>query len=768
MSDSKLVSQFKRLFRPARKRSVLALLLIGALIALGGVLAFDYSMYATSTDEFCVSCHEQRDNSLVMFEQTAHYRNASGNHVSCSACHIPHEFGPKMLRKIQAAREVWAHLTGVIDTPEKYAAHAPAMKAREIARIRANDSQECRNCHDAQSMELSLQSEKARQFHQSVQGDDVTCIDCHAGLAHDPADMPGTEPSAPAVLADHHGTSGQCVTCHVDSSGGPADDNLSHENARCTGCHGDLAVLAAREPDGKVSPHHSHFIGEIACTTCHAGHEQSVNYCEACHSFDFDMPYGGPWTLEPAPLVADEMDRLAQERALSGEPRSVTDVLVIGSGGAGMSAAVAAKEAGARVLLLEKEPVAGGNTKLAAGGMNAAETQAQARLGIEDTVDSMVEDTIKGAYGTNDPALVRILAQNSAGSIAWLEALGADLSDVGRMGGASVDRSHRPAGGAGVGAHVAQVLWDAVVASGIDVRFNSRVVQLIETPSGAVTGVLVHGKYTGYYVIKAQAVILATGGFSRNNALVARYVPKLEGFANTNQPGATGDGLEVAELAGAATVDLDYIQAHPTYSPVGGVLVTEAVRGNGAILVNRKGERFVNEITTRDKAAAAILAQPGGSAYLVFDDSVRRSLSKIESFVHLGIVEQGRTLSELAQTLSVPAAALTRTVTDYNNMVGAGSDTLYQRPDLPRALASAPYYAIEVTPAVHHTMGGVKIDGRTRVVGVAGDAIAGLYAAGEAAGGIHGANRLGANAVSDIITFGRLAGEQAARYARAD
>jgi fumarate reductase flavoprotein subunit len=753
----------RRLCRPSKTRSVLALLLTGLSLGVGGILAFNATMHATSTDKFCVSCHEQKENSLVMFEKTAHYSNTSGMIASCADCHLPHEFGPKMIRKIQAAREVWGHFTGVIDTPEKYAAHAPHMKAREIARIRANDSQECRNCHDDERMSLDKQGARAKQFHEVMNQAGKTCIDCHAGIAHDPAHMPGATAVEVAVLADFHGKAGQCETCH-DTDEGPADDNLSHENAQCTGCHGDLDKIASREPGDDVSPHRSHFIGAIACTTCHSGHEKSMAYCEACHSFDFELPYGVRWEREVAAIDADPAER---KKALDAKPRDRTDVVVVGSGGAGLAAAVAARDAGAEVILLEKEPVPGGNTKLAAGGMNAAETKPQAKLGIRDHRKIMFEDTMKGGHGVNDPALVKVLVDNSSDSIDWLTALGADMSDVGRMGGASVNRSHRPTGGAGVGAHVAQVLWDSAVKRGTDIRFNSRLVQIVRNEAGRVTGVLVHGKHTGYYVIRADAVVLATGGFSRNNAWIAELDPELEGFQNTNQPGATGDGLEVALRAGAASKDLNYIQAHPTYSPVGGVLVTEAVRGNGAILVNRGGERFVNEITTRDKASAAILAQEGGSAYLVFDDSVRRSLSKIESFIHLKIVERGETLEELAGKIGLPAEKLAATIAAYNGFVRAGEDSLFQRPDLPRELTTPPYYAIEVTPAVHHTMGGVRINTRTEVEGEHGEVIEGLYAAGEVTGGVHGANRLGGNAVSDIVTFGRLAGAQAARYAGA-
>ena len=765
MPELKVTGWIRSWLRPSTSRSVLSLVVIGLALGVGGILAFNATMHATNTDEFCVGCHEQKDNSLVMLRKTRHYSNASGNSAGCSDCHVPHEFVPKMIRKIQASREVWGHITGIIDTPEKYAAHAPHMKKKEIDRIRANDSQECRNCHEVEQMDSGLQSTAARQFHRAMLDNDKTCIDCHAGLAHNPADMPGATVAEAEVLADAHGEKTLCYTCHA-SDEGPEDDNLSHENTGCVSCHGDLQAVASRETELEVSPHQSHFIGDVACTTCHNGHIKSVTYCDACHSFDFKMPFGGSWTRKPTPLIADAEDKAAQEQAITQTPRLKTDIVVVGSGGAGLAAAVSARDAGARVTLLEKEPVPGGNTKLAAGGMNAAETKSQEKLGISDTKQTMVDDTMKGGHDINDPDLVKVLAYNSSDSIDWLTSLGADMSDVGRMGGASANRSHRPAGGAGVGAHVAQVLWDNAVQRGVDIRFNSRVVRILKDPAGTVTGVLVHGEFTGYYVIKADAVILATGGFSRNNKRVAELDPKLRGFKNTNQPGATGDGLEVAQLAGAATRDLEYIQAHPTYSPVGGVLVTEAIRGNGAILVNRNGERFVNEITTRDKAAAAILAQEGGSVYLIFDDAVRQSLSKIESFIHLHIVSEGGSIEILTNEIDLPAANLAATIVAYNGFVKAGEDTQFERPDLPRELATAPYYAIEVTPAVHHTMGGVMIDTGTRVKGRDGHTIRGLYAAGEATGGVHGANRLGGNAISDIITFGRLAGAEAAMYVK--
>lgn len=566
-------------------------------------------------------------------------------------------------------------------------------------------------------------------------------------------------------LADFHVQNQECDSCHT-ADGELSNDSLTYENAQCVSCHGTLAEVAETTKHEHYNAHASHFPGEVACTSCHSAHEKSMVYCDSCHSFDFNMPYAKKWQRDEPTIAELAKDKAERQAALASAPRDTVDVVIVGSGGAGFSAAVAAHDSGAKVILIEKEPVIGGNAKLAAGGMNAAWTDQQKAKNITDSPELMYKDTMKGGQNINDPALVKILSSHSKDSVDWMTKMGADLTDVGMMGGASVNRSHRPTGGAGVGAHVVQVLYDNAVKRNIDLRMNTRGIEVLKDDKGSVKGILVKGMYKGYYWVKADAVILATGGFAKNNERVAKLDPSLKGFISTNQPGAVGDGLDVAENAGAALKDMQYIQAHPTLSVKGGVMITEAVRGNGAILVNREGKRFVNEITTRDKASAAILEQTGKTAYLIFDDSVRKSLSKINQYVGLGVAPSADSLAKLGKMEGIDGKALTETVARYNSLVTSGKDTDFERADLPRALNEGNYYAIEITPGVHHTMGGVMIDTKAEVMDAKKQVIPGLYGAGEVTGGVHGANRLGGNAISDIITFGRLAGEEAAKYAK--
>lgn len=443
-----------------------------------------------------------------------------------------------------------------------------------------------------------------------------------------------------------------------------------------------------------------------------------------------------------------------------------TDIVIVGAGGAGLSAAISAADAGMNVLVLEKMPMVGGNTNYATGGLNAAVTAQQAEKSIEDSVELYVADTMKGGRELNNPALVQVLAENSADTVAWLTEMGADLTDIGRLGGASLNRAHRPTGGAPVGNHLVQTLKTAAEArQTITIATNNKVVAIL-AEEGTVTGVTVETA-EGTYNVFAKAVVLASGGFGNNQEIIVQYQASLEGFGTTNHPGATGDAVGLVAPLNVSMIDMEYIQTHPTVVPGKNKMITEAVRGNGAILVNRNGERFINEMTTRDVVSAAELEQEGKTSFLVFDQGVRESLSAIEKYINAGLVTEAATVEELATALGVDAATLATTIETYNGYVADGADPDFDRPDMPRDLATAPYYYVEVGPAVHHTMGGIEINTTTEVINQEGNVVAGLFAAGEVTGGVHGANRLGGNALSDITTFGRIAGQSAAAFVTA-
>ena len=433
-----------------------------------------------------------------------------------------------------------------------------------------------------------------------------------------------------------------------------------------------------------------------------------------------------------------------------------TDVVIVGAGGAGLAAAVEAHDLGAKVIVVEKMAFPGGNTTRAAGGLNAAATPLQQAKGIYDTPEIMFFDTMKGGHWKNNPELVRVLANHAKDSVDWLLALGGDFHDVG---------THRPTGGNLVGPEVVRTLYTAAENRKVDIRVNTKAEEILKNAKGAATGIKVKGP-EGEYVINAKAVVIAAGGFGANNEMVAHYVPRLKGFSTTNQPGATGDGMIMAEKAGAKLIDMTEIQTHPTVVPGNGEMITEAVRGNGAILVNHEGKRFYNELETRDNVSAAILKQTDKNAFLFFDSDMQKSLKATNNYIKQSYTVTGNSLDEIAAKMKVPAAALKQTMTEYAAAVAAKNDKQFGRADLPRPLNKAPFYAIIVTPAVHHCMGGIKIDTKTQVYGQNGQIIPGLFAAGEVTGGVHGGNRLGGNAQADIVTFGHIAGQQAYIYTR--
>jgi fumarate reductase flavoprotein subunit len=434
------------------------------------------------------------------------------------------------------------------------------------------------------------------------------------------------------------------------------------------------------------------------------------------------------------------------------------DIIVIGGGGAGLAAAITAGEGGARVLVLEKMPALGGNTIISTAGMNAAGSRFQKSLGIEDDPEIHFADTMAGGYHLNNPDLVRVMATEGAAAVEWMAALGLVWDGVRIGGGASRPRAHyTPDRGLGF----MRVLKQAAIAAGVEIMVNTKAKELKVNKAGRVTGVIAESQGK-VLELNARAVILATGGFGANLSMVAGINPCLAGFASTNHPGATGDGIKIAQQLGAAVVDMEQIQTHPTVTASKGLLIGEGVRSVGGILINREGKRFVEELETRDVVSQAILNQPGGTAFLLIDQKMREFLGIVDTYVRRGMFATAASIEELAGYLAIPAAELAVTVNKYNGFVAAGHDPDFGRRSLEAFLKTPPYYAAEVTPAVHYTMGGVTIDTRARVLQESGEPIPGLYAAGEVTGGVHGGNRLGGNAMTDIIVFGRIAGAEAA------
>lgn len=517
--------------------------------------------------------------------------------------------------------------------------------------------------------------------------------------------------------------------------------------------------------------------------------------------------------LEAAGLTNADLAKKEVEAGATEVTKDV-DVVVVGAGGAGMTAAITAAQAGKTVIIVEEAAITGGNSSRATGGMNAAKTELQdentfgEEAGVEkglaaadaydnladlkatvaqqwadyqanpegyfDSVELFILDTMVGGKGINNIDLVTTLATNSADAIDWLANLGTPiaLTDVSSFGGASVKRIHRPLNAEGktvsVGSYMVPLLEENCKSLNVEILTETEATSIIMNEGAAAGIVAVNGETT--YTINAKSVVLASGGFGANLDMVVEYKPELAGFASTNASTITGDGIKMAMEAGAATVDMEQIQIHPTVyvSETGSTsLITEGLRGDGAILVNQEGLRFCDEVGTRDAVSAAELAQTGSYAYLIVDQAMVDASSVIAGYITKGLTmnAEGQSAADLAATLGCDAATLENTISTWNSYVEAKEDPDFGRTSFANPLVDS-YYAIKITPAVHHTMGGIAINTSAEVLNAEGTAIANLFAAGEVTGGVHGANRLGGNAVADIVVFGRIAGASAAANAQ--
>lgn len=444
------------------------------------------------------------------------------------------------------------------------------------------------------------------------------------------------------------------------------------------------------------------------------------------------------------------------------------DIIIVGAGGAGMTAALEAKANGMNPVIFEKMPVAGGNTLKASSGMNASETKFQKEQGIEDSNDAFYEETLKGGKGTNNTELLRFFVDNSADAIDWLDSIGIKLNNLTITGGMSEKRTHRPEDGSAVGQYLVNGLLKNVQEQEIPLFVNAKVTEITQN-DGKVNGVKVVFNETDEKNITANAVVVTTGGFGSNMEMITEARPDLEGYVTTNQEGSTGDGIKMIEALGGTTVDMDQIQVHPTVQQEKSYLIGEAVRGEGAILINSEGERFTNELDTRDKVTAAINALPEKAATLVFDSGVKSRVKAIEQYEKMGFVIEADTIEALAEKLEVPAENLKATLDKWNTNVNNKEDVDFGRTTgMDNDLSTAPYYAIKIAPGIHYTMGGVNINTNTEVLNKDGEPITGLFAAGEVAGGLHGQNRIGGNSVAEIIIFGRQAGIKSAEFVKAN
>ena len=518
--------------------------------------------------------------------------------------------------------------------------------------------------------------------------------------------------------------------------------------------------------------------------------------------------------ITAAGLKPEDFQTAVENNAEPAEDSTVdTDIVIVGAGGAGMTAALTATSEGKSVVIVESQPVVGGNSVRATGGMNAGKTVYQDEnefgesAGVEktlktaaekyadnetitalaktvseqwaeyqknptgyfDSVELMELDTMIGGKGINDPALVETLCSNSADAIDWLGEQGITLHSVSSFGGASVKRIHRPVDAEGktlsVGSYMIPLLEENCQKAGVQMMLNTTATEILTDDNGAAVGIKATGASGETITINAKAVVLTTGGFGANLDMVVEYKPELKGFMTTNAPGILGQGIKMAQAIGADTVDMDQIQIHPTVEANTAALITEGLRGDGAVLINAEGKRFIDEVGTRDVVSAAEIAQTGSYSWLVVDQAMVDASSVIQGYIKKGYTVTGETYEELGKAMGVDEAAFAETMNTWNGYVEAKNDPDFGRTSFANKLDTAPYYAIKVTAGVHHTMGGLKINTNTEVLNENGEVIPGLFAAGEVTGGVHGANRLGGNAVADFTVFGRIAGAAASKYA---
>lgn len=448
-----------------------------------------------------------------------------------------------------------------------------------------------------------------------------------------------------------------------------------------------------------------------------------------------------------------------------------TEVLVVGAGGAGLAAAASAAEAGAKVTLIEKLAFVGGNTMISSGYFNAVDPERQKKQGIEDSIEKHIQQTLAGGDGRADPELVKVLCTNALDTLHWLESLGLKFRpDVMQVYGALWPRSHLATEPKGTG--FIRVLSEKCKQLGVDILTKTKMVKIIREKfdEGKALGVECEKDGKPFYIRATKGIVLAAGGFSSNPKLRALHDPRMLTLTTTNNGvSSTGEVMLAANEAGAYLLGLDYIQCNPGCPP--GHTSRQALHLDVAryIFVDKRGKRFVAEDARRDVLRDAILDLPEKYGFAIVDNDGFNSYNQVVrddamKGLKTGDAFTADTIEELAKKMDVPADQLKKTIADYNSYVDNKKDPDFGKAErnLTFKIEKGPFWAALSGMAVHHTMGGVRIDPNARVIDRQGQVIPGLYAAGEVTGGIHGSNRLGGNAIADVFTFGRIAGKSAA------
>ena len=484
--------------------------------------------------------------------------------------------------------------------------------------------------------------------------------------------------------------------------------------------------------------------------------------------------------LEEAGADENFFKKVKQQSALPAEIKG--SVVIVGGGGAGLASAVSALQNGADVVIIEKMGYLGGSTNVCGGAFNASDTKYQKALGIEDSPDKHFEQTMKGGHNTNDPAMVRYLADHAKETLQWLEGMGLKVNPkVGAATGALYQRSHYPdpAGG-----HT----YVAVLEKQLQ-KYADRVKVLLETKAtglikenGCIVGVTAENYGKKVTVRATKGVIIATGGFGSNVEFRQKVntgiwkeakLDKEIGCSNISVA-AQGEGLMMAEKVNADLIGLADIQVHPNGTPGTGLMLDIKTSGRNRLFINKNGDRFVDEGAPRDVLSKAVFAQPGQTYWLLqnhlrYPDENKIDLlsgRKMKDMLAQKRVMKAQTLEEAAKMMNVNYEHLKKAVDEYNQVASHKVETdrfgFKATHTDDRPMTEGPWYFARKVPTIHHTMGGIHTNTNAQVIDKSGKVIPGLYAAGEVTGGVHGENRLGGNAVADLMVFGRTAGRNAA------